>query len=128
MKEKGKSEVSIIGAADGPTSIFMAGRTQKRSLKVRIRNIIYRFRRKIVEKKVVANAHTLDELVQYAMNSYNLIETNSTEKKYIEQRKNLKESLILQHKPEVLDEMKDIPKPDISNEESVREYLCKIKT
>ena len=24
--------------------------------------------------------------------------------------------------------MKDIPSPDISNEESVREYLCKIKT
>ena len=24
--------------------------------------------------------------------------------------------------------MKDIPKPDVSNEESVREYFCKIKT
>ena len=127
MKEKSKSEVSIIGGADGPTSIFIAGRTRKRPLKVRIRNIIYRFRRKIVEKKVVADAHTLDELVQYAMSRYNLIETNSTERKYLEQRKNLKESLILQHKPEVLGEMKDIPKPDISNEESVREYFCKIR-
>ena len=128
MKEKSKSEVSIIGGADGPTSIFIAGRTRKKPLKVRIRNIIYRYRRKIVEKKVVADSHTLDELVQYAMNTYNLIETNSTERKYIEQQKNLKESLILQHKPEVLGEMKDIPKPDVSNEESVREYFCKIKT
>ena len=119
MKEKSKSEVSIIGGADGPTSIFIAGRTRKKPLKVRIRNIIYRYRRKIVEKKVVADSHTLDELVQYAMNTYNLIETNSTERKYIEQQKNLKESLILQHKPEVLGEMKDIPKPDISNEKSV---------
>ena len=127
MKEKSKSEVSIIGGADGPTSIFIAGRTRKKPLKVRIRNIIYRYRRKIVEKKVVADSHTLDELVQYAMNTYNLIETNSTERKYIEQQKNLKESLILQHKPEVLGEMKDIPKPDVSNEESVREYFCKIK-
>ena len=105
MKEKSKSEVSIIGGADGPTSIFIAGRTRKKPLKVRIRNIIYRYRRKIVEKKVVADSHTLDELVQYAMNTYNLIETNSTERKYIEQQKNLKESLILQHKPEVLGEM-----------------------
>ena len=128
MKEKSKSEVLIIGGADGPTSIFIAGRTRKKPLKVRIRNIIYRYRRKIVEKKVVADAHTLDELVQYAMNTYNLIETNSTERKYIEQQKSLKESLILQHKPEVLGEMKDIPKPDISNEESVREYFCKINT
>ena len=95
MKEKSKSEVSIIGGADGPTSIFIAGRTRKKPLKVRIRNIIYRYRRKIVEKKVVADSHTLDELVQYAMNTYNLIETNSTERKYIEQQKNLKESLIL---------------------------------
>ena len=90
MKEKSKSEVSIIGGADGPTSIFIAGRTRKTPLKVRIQNIIYRYRRKIVEKKVVADAHTLDELVQYAMNTYNLIETNSTERKYIEQQKSLK--------------------------------------
>lgn len=100
----------------------------QKPLKVRIQNIIYRYRRKIVEKNVVADAHTLDELVQYAMNTYNLIETNSTERKYIEQQKSPKESLILQHKPEVLGEMKDIPKPDISNEESVREYFCKINT
>lgn len=127
MKEKSKSAVSIIGDADGPTSIFIAGKIRKRPLKVRIRNIIYKYKRKIVERKVVAGAHTLDELVQYAMNNYDLIETNSAERKYVEQRKSLKESLILQHKPEVLGEMKDIPKPDISNEESVREYFCKIK-
>ena len=35
MKEKSKSEVSIIGGADGPTSIFIAGRTRKKPLKVR---------------------------------------------------------------------------------------------
>lgn len=127
MKEKSKSEVSVIGGADGPTSIFIAGRTQKRPLKVRIRNTIYRFRRKLVEKKVVAGEHSLDELVQYAKNSYNLIETDSSERKYIEQQKSLKESLILQHKPEILGEMKDIPRPDISNEKSIREYLCKIE-
>ena len=128
MKGKSKSGVSIIGGADGPTSIFIAGRAQKRPLKVRIRSILYRFKRKRAEKKVVAGEHTLDELVQYAKNSYNLIETNSSERKYIEQQNNLKESLILQHKPEILGEMKDIPKPNISNEESVREYFCKIKT
>ena len=33
MKEKSKSEVSIIGGADGPTSIFIAGRTRKKPLK-----------------------------------------------------------------------------------------------
>ena len=127
MKGKSKSGVSIIGGADGPTSIFIAGRAQKRPLKVRIRSILYRFKRKRAEKKVVAGEHTLDELVQYAKNSDNLIETNSSERKYIEQQNNLKESLILQHKPEILGEMKDIPKPNIYNEKSIREYLYKIE-
>ena len=127
MKGKSKSGVSIRGGADGPTSIFIAGRAQKRPLKVRIRSILYRFKRKRAEKKVVAGEHTLDELVQYAKNSYNLIETNSSERKYIEQQNNLKESLILQHKPEILGEMKDIPKPNIYNEKSIREYLYKIE-
>lgn len=127
MKEKNKSAISIIGGADGPTSIFIAGRTGKMPLKVRIRNAIYRFRSKRAERKVAAGAHTLDELVQYARNRYNLMEIDVTERKYIEQRKNLKESLILQHKPEILGEMKDIAKPDISNEESVREYFRKIE-
>lgn len=127
MKGKSKSGVSIIGGADGPTSIFIAGRAQKRPLKVRIRSILYRFKRKRAEKKVVAGEHTPDELVQYAKNSYNLIETNSSERKYIEQQNNLKESLILQHKPEILGEMKDIPKPNIYNEKSIREYLYKIE-
>ena len=127
MKGKSKSGVSIIGGADGPTSIFIAGRAQKRPLKVSIRSILYRFKRKRAEKKVVAGEHTLDELVQYAKNSYNLIETNLSERKYIEQQNNLKESLILQHKPEILGEMKDIPKPNIYNEKSIREYLYKIE-
>lgn len=127
MIEKSKSGVSIIGGADGPTSIFIAGRTQKRPLKVKMQNAICKHKRKRAEKKIVAGAHTLNELVQYAMNKYDLIEINVAERKYIVQRINLKESLILQHKPEVLGEMKDIPKPDISNEESVRQYLDKIK-
>ena len=29
MKNKRKSSVSIIGGADGPTSVFIAGRSQK---------------------------------------------------------------------------------------------------
>lgn len=33
---------------------------------------------------------------------------------------NLKASLIMQHKPELLGQRKDIPKPDFHNEESVK--------
>ena len=128
MEQKSKNGVSIIGGADGPTSIFIAGPSEKQPLKVRIKNSIYRYKRKKVEKTIVANSHSLSETVQYAKDKYELTETAPTDREYIEQIKCLKESLILQYEPELLGEMKDIPKPDVSNEESVREYFCKINT
>ena len=127
LVKKIKNSVSIIGGADEPTSIFIAGRTRKTSLKMRIINSIYKYKRKKVEKKIVANTHTLEEVVQYARSSYGLIEITPTEREYIEQQKSLKEGLILQYKPEVLGEMADIPKPDLSSEESVREYFGKLE-
>ena len=83
--------------------------------------------RKKVEKTIVANPHSLSETVQYAKDKYELTETAPADREYIEQIKCLKESLILQYKPELLGEMKDIPVPDFSNEASVKEYLGKIK-
>lgn len=127
MKEKRKSAVSIIGGADGPTSIFIAGRTGKRSLKARVRNIIYKYKRAVAEKKIAAGAHTLEELARYAMDRYGFMESDTTGRNYIEQRKSLKEGLILKYKPEVLGDMKDIPKPDTSDEDGVREYLRNVR-
>ena len=128
MKQKSKNAISIIGGADGPTSIFIAGHSKKQPLKIRIKNSIYRYKRKKVEKTIVANPHSLSETVQYAKDKYELTETAPADREYIEQIKCLKESLILQYEPELLGEMKDIPVPDFSNEASVKEYLGKIKT
>ena len=61
MEQKSKNGVSIIGGADGPTSIFIAGPSEKQPLKVRIKNSIYRYKRKKVEKTIVANPHSLSE-------------------------------------------------------------------
>lgn len=127
MKQKSKSAISIIGGADGPTSVFVTGELKEQSLKTRIQNGIYRYKRKKVEKTIVANAHTLAEVVQYAMRNYEVIEIAPTEREYMEQRKSLKESLILQYKPEVLGDRKDIPAPDSSDETALREYFSKIK-
>ena len=125
MKNKSNSQISIIGGADGPTAIFTAEQSKKQPLKIRIENSIYRHKRKKAEKTIVANPHSLSETVKYAKDKYGLIETAFTDTKYIEQKNCLKESLILQHKPELLGEVKDIPVPDFSNEESVREFLSK---
>lgn len=122
MKEKETKSVSIIGGADGPTSIFIAGRTGKKSLKQRIRQYIYKCKRKRMENKIYAGGHTLKEVLFYANARFDVTEVRVEEKKYIEQRECLKESLILRHKPELLNGMKDIKKPAVWNENSVREF------
>ena len=128
QKSKNAISISIIGGADGPTSIFTAGHSKKQPLKIRIKNSIYRYKRKKVEKTIVANPHSLSETVQYAKDKYELTETAPADREYIEQIKCLKESLILQYEPELLGEMQDIPLPDYFNEASVKEYFGKIKT
>lgn len=114
---------SIINGEDGSTSVFIFGEAQKQSLKIRIRNAIYQSRRKRIEKRIAANPHTLAEVVQYAKDHYDLVEINPAATNWIERQKNLKASLIMQHKPELLGQRKDIPKPDFHNEESVKNFL-----
>mgnify|MGYP001012240218 CR=1 FL=1 len=87
MEQKSKNGVSIIGGADGPTSIFIAGPSEKQPLKVRIKNSIYRYKRKKVEKTIVANPHSLSETVRYAKDKYELTETAPADREYIEQIK-----------------------------------------
>lgn len=57
QKSKNAISISIIGGADGPTSIFTAGHSKNQPLKIRIKNSIYRYKRKKVEKTIVANPH-----------------------------------------------------------------------
>lgn len=125
--KKSKNVVSIIGGADGPTSIFLAGRSGRKSLKVRIQNYKYRCKSKRAKKKIVVGIHTLEELVRYAVDNFGAIEVNSSERNYMEQRKDLKESLILRNKPELLGEMSDISEPDLSEEASVKEFFNQLQ-
>ena len=128
LKEKSASAVSIIGGADGPTSVFLAGNTGKRPLKIRIRNFLYKCKRKQVSKRIVPGAHTLEEVITYAKTKYSAIEIDKTQHNYIEQRKNLKESLIITHKPELLGDMKDIPKLTDYTTESVHEFYKQLES
>ncbi len=128
MKEKSASAVSIIGGSDGPTSVFLAGKTGKRPLKVRIKNYFYKCKRKRIAKRIVPGAHSLEEVIAYSKNKYSAVEIDTTQHNYTEQRKCLKESLIITHKPELLGDMKDIPKPTDYTEESVRESFNQLQT
>ena len=62
--------VAIIGGADGPSGVFVGGKSKKPPLKIRLRTAVCRQRRKRAAKKITAGARTLDELLAYAEKTY----------------------------------------------------------
>ncbi|MGN0354581.1 MAG: hypothetical protein ACI4EI_05855 [Muricoprocola sp.] len=127
MKEKSKVAVSIIGGSDGSTSIFLADNNGKKSIKDWVRTYNYKYKRKKSEKAIIAGTHTLNEVVDYAIKQYGAIEMDSQAISYIEQKDGLKERLVIENKPELLGDLQDIPRPDFSKEESVKEFFGKLK-
>ena len=78
MKEKSSEAMSVIGGADGPTSVFIAGKSGKKPLKARVKRFFYKHKRNRVEKKMVPGAHTLEEVVTYAKEKYQAVEMTGT--------------------------------------------------
>lgn len=61
---KGAGSVSIIGGADGPTSIFIAGKGGRVKFKTRIGNHFRKLERNRIKKRITANPHTLEEVAE----------------------------------------------------------------
>lgn len=98
MKNKKKSSVTIIGGADGNTSIFIAGKMDRQPLKIKIWNAIYQYKRRQAAKKIVVGTHTLEETVKYARKTYGMTELSTDTSKYQDLKRNLKESLMWRQK------------------------------
>lgn len=127
--EKSVSSVSIIGGADGPTSIWLAGKSGKgkRTLKQRLYQYWYQKRRKKAWAQIVANHHTIDELITYMTEKYDAKELCAEDRRFIEECKNLKAALVQLHKPELLGEFAKIERLSEWTEEDLREFHKKIE-
>jgi len=123
MKRRDNNGAAVIGGADGPTAIFLAGGDGKKSLQSRVKTFFYRRSRKHAAKKITAGTHTLLEVAAYAVRKYKAVDMDTQNASYIEQKNNLKESLITEHKPELLGTLQEIARPDFSDQESVKEFL-----
>lgn len=126
MNKKCASAVSIIGGADGPTSIFIVGKKEKnlfRRIKHALYQRKYRRKRKLAERSIVPGAHTMEETIRYAQERYGMAEANASYRYYEERKRNVKGSLISRKKPELLSEEKRIPPPeDFSDEKALQEW------
>ena len=69
--------IAIIGGADGPTSVFVVRGKKKLSFKMGLYNLIHKYKRRKAATGIVAGAHTLEELVEYAKEKYGAVEYSS---------------------------------------------------
>lgn len=123
MSSKNKRDVTIIGGSDGPTSVFLVGKSGRQSLKDRVESHFYQKKREHVAKKIVPGAHSLEEVAAYIKEKYGAVEVPETSHKYKEQKKGLKEGLIIQHRPDLLGDMAEISPPDEMTDEAVMQML-----
>lgn len=124
---KGAGSVSIIGGADGPTSIFIAGKGGKVKLTTRIQNYFRKLKRNRLKKQITANPHTLEEVVELLKREYGAVEVSQQSFNYQEQRKCLKASLVMRHRPDLLGELMDLKPPEGENVEALKTFLGQIQ-
>lgn len=123
MEEKVTSSTSIIGGADGPASIFLVGKKDKKlTLKQKIHRIKYRIKRKYVEKHLKADAHSMEQVCEYIINVLGYKEIDKTDLRYSEEYKQMRASFILQYRPELLGELASVPKLESHNKEALEEF------
>lgn len=126
-KKKNAAAVSIIGGADGPTSVFIAGKTKKRSLKEKMRQKIHSRKMDKAASSIKAEYHTFDEVALYLRNKYHAVESSKQSVSYQEQYKCVKESLILRYRPELLGDLAQIPKLGGRTSSSIEEFIRQTK-
>ena len=131
-EKKAVNAVTIIGGADGPTSVFLAGKTGKKD-----RNPLRRMRRgrerermekrrAQVIKKLVANPHTLDELVEYITKKYYAKELAPDDSRVQENWKNMKISLVWKEQKEKMEEY-GYPPPETKAPKDIHDQTALIQ-
>ena len=119
---KGTGSISIIGGADGPTSIFIVGKGGRVKLTTRIQNYFRIIKRNRIKKQITANPHTLDEVVELLKREYGALEVSQQSHNYLEQRKCLKASLVMRHRPNLLGELMDLEPPEGEDVEALKAF------
>ena len=124
---KGAGSVSIIGGTDGPTSIFIAGKDGKVKFTTRIQNYFRKIKRDRIKKRITANPHTLDEVVELLKREYSAVEVSQQSHNYLEQRVCLKASLVMRHCPDLLGELMDLEPPESEDVKALKAFWEQIQ-
>ena len=124
---KSAGSVSIIGGANGPTSIFIVGKDGKVKLTTRIQNYFRKLKRNRLKKRITANPHTLEEVMEWLKREHSAVEVSQQSHNYLEQKQSLKASLIMRHRPDLLGELINLEPPEGEDVEALKAFCEKIQ-
>lgn len=119
--KKSASAVSIIGGADGPTSVFLLKRNPKLTVRQKLQRFKYNMKKAYVEKTLKAGGHTLDEVMVYLVKVHGFVELDKEE--IMEEYNEMRASFLIQHAPELLGEYATLPELKSESQEDLLEYM-----
>ena len=118
---KKASAATIIGGADGPTSVFVLKKNPKLTLRQKIEKSKYKLKRAYVERTLKAGSHSMDEVMQYIVNVHGLVEVENEEVQ--QEYKEMRASFIMQYEPELLGEYAAMPQLKSESQEDIQAHL-----
>lgn len=128
--KKDVSSTSIIGGADGPTSIFLVGRREMnifQRIKSAFFNGKYKRKRARAKRSIVPGAHTIEETIQYIKKRYHASEADSSYPCYRSRQRSMKYQLIQRNQPELLgDETQFLPPADLNDKQAILQWQQQI--
>lgn len=130
MSKKAEA-ISIIGGADGPTSIFLAGKGSKGESWIRraqhtYRNRKYQRKREKAKRLITPGGHFFTETLQYMKEKYGAVEADESYPYYKERKRQMKFSLIQREQPELIGADKQLRCPenlDLQDKEALLAWM-----
>ncbi len=122
MKEK----VSVIGGADGTTSIFIAGNMKRhgKSLISKWKEKAYEKKKEMLIQQIPIKPRSLDKVIRFIEKRYQAVEISKDEWGYIENYKDIKASYVVQFYPELIETpLPVLKKEDYEDEQRILEYF-----
>lgn len=126
MKEKKASNVSIIGEADGPTSVFILGK-KKPTVRQKIQKKRFQLKKLWNEKRITAENHPLEDVCKYITAHYGFKEVSSHSGEYKEEYIQMRASFIMQYAPELLGEFAQMPELSSHDEGEIKRFMEQIE-
>lgn len=119
MKTKRRKNVVILSGADGPTSIFLAGKRKRLSLIEWFKDWRNQRKQKKIKKTITVNPHSMEEVIRYAKAKYHAVELTSDARNFIEVRRSHKEGLVFLKRPDLLEGLQKVQKPKEYNDKTI---------